>query len=65
MAGAVRLGVDVWEEGHPRRPDRALDGDACLWFQEAGPFVAALREGYDEADLRVEENPSSSPVVRA
>lgn len=56
VAGAVRLGVDAWEDGHPQRPDRALDGDACLWFQHAGPFVAALREGYAEADARVEEN---------
>ena len=47
VEGFVRIGVDVWDQGHPQRPDRALDGDACLWFQQAGPFVAALRPGQD------------------
>lgn len=56
VEGFVRIGVDVWDQGHPQRPDRALDGDACLWFQQAGPFVAALRSGYEQADERVEEN---------
>ena len=56
VEGAIRLGVDAWDAGHPQRPDRPIDGDGCIWFQQAGPFVAALREGYAEADARVEEN---------
>lgn len=52
--GPVRLGIEAWDAeketaenetaenetaGHPRRPDRDLDGDAGLWFSETRPVL--------------------------
>ena len=56
--GHVRLGVDGWGPGWRPERDRRVEGDANLWIQAAGPFVALLGDSEDDRRINahVEEN---------
>jgi len=58
VAGHLRLGVESWGAGWRPERERNVEGDAALWMQTAGPFVALLGDSEVERQVneRVEEN---------